>query len=445
MKRLVFGLIILITVINGISQVPQSFNYQAILRDSDGEPSISMNISLEVSITTAEGIPVYTETHDIQTDETGMVNVAIGQGTTSEDLSLVDWTNGPYFLALIVNGEPMGSSPLLSVPYALYAASGNEGPPGPQGDAGPQGEPGETGPEGPKGDQGDPGQQGPQGEQGETGPSGPKGDPGDTRWDSISGGIAYLDGLIGVGTEEPTEHLDVAGNTRVRGNLLVDGQVVVDSVNMENLLNELKLLRQMAGVGTVTDIDGHVYRTVKIGEQTWMAENLRTSRLNDGTPLRYSPVPLDELFPNWNGHYCWYNNDSATYEALYGKLYAVMNDLLCPSGWHIPSSGEWDILEAHLGNNAGGKMKTTGTTYWDPPNTGATNESGFSGLPGGEVTHLDDISTDQHFFTGAGVECVWMVTDFSLYPRILKYSSGELYTEIRDHMAASSIRCIKDE
>ena len=442
MKRFLFGLIILITVNSGFGQAPQSFNYQAILRGSDGEPGTSMNISLEVSITTPEGIPVYTETHDIQTDETGLVNVAIGQGTTSDDFSLVDWANGPYFLDLTVNGEPLGSSPLLSVPYALFAASGNEGP---QGDPGPKGDPGETGPGGPKGDQGDPGEQGPRGEQGETGPPGPKGDPGDTMWDSISGGIAYPDGLIGVGTGEPTAHLDVAGNTRVRGNLLVDGQVVVDSVNLAALLEEFQLLRQMAGVGTVTDIDGHVYRTVKIGEQTWMAENLRTSRLNDGTPLRYSPVPLEVKFPNWTGHYCWYNNDSATHETLYGKLYAVSSDLLCPSGWHIPTSGEWDILETYLGNNAGGKMKATGTVYWDPPNTGATNESGFSGLPGGVLTHIDDISTDEHFFIGAGLEGLWSVSDFKLYPRILKSYSGELHTEIRDHVAASSVRCIKDE
>ena len=137
----------------------------------------------------------------------------------------------------------------------------------------------------------------------------------------------------------------------------------------------------------LVDIVGNVYDTVVIGTQVWMAENLRTTRLNDGTE-----IPLVESDTSWANlktpGYCWYGNYEAFfnlnhYGALY-NYYSVKSGKLCPVGWHVPDTDEWYTLIIFLGNDiAGGKMKETGNHNWLIPNTGATNESGFNALPGG--------------------------------------------------------------
>jgi uncharacterized protein (TIGR02145 family) len=138
---------------------------------------------------------------------------------------------------------------------------------------------------------------------------------------------------------------------------------------------------------TITDIDGNVYHTVTNGTQVWMVENLRVANYNNGDPI---PNIVDSL--TWvnlsMGAYCWYNNDSATYNNPYGKLYnwyTVNTGKLCPIGWHLPTYAQLTTLVNYLGgeNIAGGKLKETGTAHWNTPNTGATNEAGFTALPSG--------------------------------------------------------------
>lgn len=137
---------------------------------------------------------------------------------------------------------------------------------------------------------------------------------------------------------------------------------------------------------TVKDIDGNVYKTVKIGTQTWMAENLKTTKFNDGTP-----IPLVPVYDKWQAlstpAYSWYENNAISknsYGALY-NWYTVNSGKLCPKGWHAPSDTEWTILTNHYGDEyvAGGKLKEAGTSHWQVPNEGATNEGGFTALPGG--------------------------------------------------------------
>ena len=135
----------------------------------------------------------------------------------------------------------------------------------------------------------------------------------------------------------------------------------------------------------VKDIDGNIYHTVKIGTQIWMVENLRTTRYNDGVS-----IPLVSENSSWamlnTPGYCWQNNDIAN-KKLYGALYnwyAVDMGKLCPSGWHVPTDNEWITLISYLGGEAiaGGKLKESGLAHWISPNTGATNETGFTALPG---------------------------------------------------------------
>jgi len=136
---------------------------------------------------------------------------------------------------------------------------------------------------------------------------------------------------------------------------------------------------------TVTDVDGNVYKTVRIGTQLWITENLRTTRYNDSTAISTGLSNGD-----WGsasmGAYSVYDGD-ANNNATYGKLYnwhAVMTGKLAPKGWHVPSESEWQTMIEYLGGSsvAGGKLKST-SSLWMAPNTGATNSSGFSGLPSG--------------------------------------------------------------
>ncbi len=142
----------------------------------------------------------------------------------------------------------------------------------------------------------------------------------------------------------------------------------------------------------VTDIDGNTYRTVKIGDQIWMAESLRTSKYNDGEPITYlAATPQGAIDPAWGnlrtGAYS-FGRFNSSLKPIYGawyNWYAVNTGKLAPAGWHVPTVDEWNILIESLGgkNVAGGKMKATGTEYWFSPNSGATNSSGFSAYPAG--------------------------------------------------------------
>lgn len=139
--------------------------------------------------------------------------------------------------------------------------------------------------------------------------------------------------------------------------------------------------------GSITDQDGNSYKTITIGKQTWMAENLRTTKYNDGTSIQIVTDNRSWSILFEKGACCAYKNTLnqdtiITYGRLY-NWYAVNTGKLAPVGWHVATENDFVNLRAYLGNLAGGKMKATDTTYWRKPNGGATNESGFNAIPGG--------------------------------------------------------------
>jgi len=195
----------------------------------------------------------------------------------------------------------------------------------------------------------------------------------------------------------------------------------------------------------VTDADGSFYKIVTIGTQTWMAENLKTTKYNDGTPI---PLVTDNTA--WLAQaapaYCWYDNDEPTNKNIYGALYnwfTVNTGKLCPVGWHVPTDAEWTTLTTFLGgvNLAGGKLKETGMTHWISPNMGATNESGFTGLPGG-YRHPDGT------FYEVGIFGYWWSStsyDYMFsWMRALSYDSSSMIQTRWNKPAGYSVRCIKD-
>ncbi|MCO5233765.1 MAG: fibrobacter succinogenes major paralogous domain-containing protein [Chitinophagales bacterium] len=170
--------------------------------------------------------------------------------------------------------------------------------------------------------------------------------------------------------------------------------------------------------GSLIDIDGNKYPTVQIGAQTWMAENLKTTRYNDGALISMAEDKVDWK-NNTTGAWVYFRNDSS-YNRLFGKLYnwyAVNTDKLCPLGWHIPSNTEWEALFAYLVPRAGSKLKSRGvlslyTGYWTSfsPNTesDATNESGFTGMPGGyriyDASSYTNFNSDAYFWSATDRE-----------------------------------------
>jgi len=159
--------------------------------------------------------------------------------------------------------------------------------------------------------------------------------------------------------------------------------------------------KDITPIGLVMDIDNNIYNIVTIGRQQWMKENLKTTRLNNGTEIPYVYEKEEWHILNTPA-YAEYFNDKQTsdvnefYSEDYGKLYnwfAVGTGKLCPIGWHVPTNIEWMELIDYLGGNsvAGGKLKEIGTTHWQEPNLGATNESGFTALPGGFCDYNGDL------------------------------------------------------
>jgi uncharacterized protein (TIGR02145 family) len=195
---------------------------------------------------------------------------------------------------------------------------------------------------------------------------------------------------------------------------------------------------------TVTDIDGNTYNTVQIGNQVWMSENLKTTRYRNGG-----------LIPNvtdgtaWSnsttGAWSYYNNDVSN-NAIYGKLYkwyTTLGDTLCPTGWGVPTDAEWTTLTNYLGGEsvAGGKMKSVGTAYWISPNTGATNESVFSALPGGYRYN------DGSFYDIRASAFFWSATEFGssfAWNRSLSLSNGIVYRLNDNKSLGASVRCLRD-
>ena len=195
----------------------------------------------------------------------------------------------------------------------------------------------------------------------------------------------------------------------------------------------------------VKDIEGNVYKTVRIGNQTWMAKNLKTTKFNDGTAIELVTDGAAWAALSTPG-YCWYNNDAASYKATYGALYngyTVSSGKLCPIDWHVPSDADWTILTNYLGGEsvAGSKLKETGTSFWVSPNTGATNESGYTALPGGLRYH--DGSFHDFGFSGYW----WSSTEYSTaraYFRYMDYEYSNVFRFNNLKKIGFSVRCLRD-
>lgn len=206
---------------------------------------------------------------------------------------------------------------------------------------------------------------------------------------------------------------------------------------------------------SIQDIDGNTYKTIVIGEQEWMAENLKTTRYSDGEAIPYISLDPESDLSKSPG-YSWYENNEAVFKDIYGAYYnwfAINTGKVCPSGWHIPSDEEWKELEMHLGmtrekademgyrgSTEGEELKETGTYNWVAESKPGSNLSGFTALPGGSALGGEGIIglwwTATPLNPGPDswwILCRWLMWDGSFIARV----------EI-DSPSLISIRCVKD-
>ena len=207
----------------------------------------------------------------------------------------------------------------------------------------------------------------------------------------------------------------------------------------------------------VTDFDGNSYSTVQIGSQIWMAENLKTTHFADGTAI--SLITDNTTWANLGDNdtdlaFCYYNNNASGEATTYGALYtwaAAMKGSttesiqgVCPTGWHLPDSTDWNSLSAFLGGDAvsGGKLKEAGTSHWTTPNEGANNESNFSAL--GSAYRRNDngtfagIKTMSYFWTSTSA------STSNAYTFKLSYLSATSAKQSMLKSLGASVRCVKN-
>jgi uncharacterized protein (TIGR02145 family) len=398
MKRIISIYSLLLFMACLFAQAPDKLSYQAVVRNSGGQLVTNKMVGMKISILqgTPTGTIVYQETFNPnpETNANGLVIVEIGVGIPiMGTFSSINWSNGPYFIK--TETDPTGgtdytitgTSQLLSVPYALYAKTAENGFSGNYNDL--TNKPALF----------------------------------DSSWTSLTGKPTTIAGYGITDAVNTIDNQTIAGNKTFIGIISAGNHIITNvaaPLNNTDVANKAYvdfLIEQIdnelldAGLnGVVKDIDGNTYKTIKIGTQIWMVENLKVTHYLNGELI---PKITDNT--DWSnlttGARCYYNNDSATYNGTYGALYnweSVNTDNICPTGWHIPNNDEWISLASYLGgyNVAGGKLKETGIIHWMTPNAGATNETGFTALPGG--SRLYDGGT---FFNNGQYGYFWTSTE----------------------------------
>ncbi len=420
MKKVTFLILFAALFVSAVNaQAPWQFNYQAVLRDDAGQVLASEEVSVEISILkdSPEGEEVFTETHQTATNEFGLVNLQVGSLSSLED---IDWKEAAYFVRVSVNGSQMGTSPLLSVPYAMHAA---------------------------------------------------------TSADAFSGdyedleNLPDLDAFIGIEDAQQGDMLFYSGENWQVLNPGEEGQVLMV---VEGMPQWAEVPENGDEPGTVSDIDGNVYPTVVIGTQEWMAENLRTTRYANGDDI---PTGLgdNDWVNTTDGAYAVFpheNVDGVNSEEqmieYYGKLYnwyAVDDSRgLCPAGWKVPDYNDWDVLEGFLTGEGhdgqqgnvlkdcrqvdsplGDECQTSEHPRWNEDTWNdnyGTDLYGFSGLPSG-------YRGNNGFYFASGMLALYWTSsesgDNTGWHRHLSVNGSILNIDnIHQKITGFSIRCIKE-
>jgi len=393
MKKLTFLIIVWLVAISAHAQTLPGINYQVLLRNSNGQTVTNQPIGLEASILHGlDSVEVYKETHNTTTNAFGQVNLTIGEGEVIfGSFNAINWGNGPYFLKtgvdLIGSGtfQELEVVKFYSVPYSYHSNTANV---------------------------------------------------------AITANVANVAGSIPSMTY--TER-DAIENPTIGMQIFNTISGCVNYFNGDYWIENCgeKVSFQQCGDLLIDYRDGQKYRTVQIGTQCWMAENLNVGIRIDGIENQSNNGIIEK--------YC-YDNTEANCD-IYGGLYQWDEMMgytttagvqgICPETWHLPTDADWTTLTTFLGGEtvAGGKMKEAGTTHWNSPNTGATNSSGFTGLPGGYR------STDYTFYSLSLTGAFWSSFEISAtgaWYRYLFYYNASVDRGNYGKGYGLSVRCLRD-
>jgi uncharacterized protein (TIGR02145 family) len=501
MHRIILSLILIIPILT-VAQAPEKINFQSIIRDKEGVIWSNKAVSLKIGILEggANGTITYLETHNKTTDMSGLISLQIGTGNIiSGAFHQINWGNAPHFIRLEADFEGgsqfllLGTQLLSSVPYALFTnvadtslhekteidpvfnlsiAKGIS-----QADTAYWNKRGNN-----PGDiqvwNGSIWVNVPAGMPGQTLTISPNGIPG---WLSSLNTVLPTVSMTGLSEIFPNSVRfnaqvlsDGGGHIISKGIVygtqmlptLLDQSIINGTANVafEGTITELlpntpyyfrafatneqgtrysnQLLENTTSL--VTDVDGNIYQGVKIGTQIWLNKNLMVTKYQNRDTI-YEVTP-DGLWQNLlSGG--WSNIDNtADNNETYGKLYnwfAVSDERkLCPQGWKIPSDEEWTILTSYLGglDVAGGKLKSTGITFWGIPNAWANNLSFFTGLPSGYRDQLG-------MFFGVGYYAIWWTSTSNGAEAWSRYVYNEFNYASKETLSKNqglSIRCLSE-
>jgi uncharacterized protein (TIGR02145 family) len=407
MKRLFAIITAVLLTAPVFAQVPQKMSYQAVIRDALNH-LVTTQVGMQISILkdNPTGTSVYVETQTPTTNINGLVTIEIGGGTlVSGNFSTINWANGTYYIKTETdptggtNYTISGTSQILSVPYALHAKTATNF------------------------------------------------------------------------TETDPNAVILTGNQTVAGNKTFTGTTTVSTpVNATDAATKAyadAILSQLSAKGAiVADADGNIYSTVRIGSQIWMAENLRTTKFRNGDLIgTTTPATLD-ITGETSPKYQWAYNGNESNVTTYGRLYTwyAVTDTrnVCPTGWHMPSDGEWTTLENFLianmynydGTTTGNKYAKSlaSTSGWTVTSTtgavgntdypGKRNATGFTALPGG----YRDIDGTFGYIVSSGIW--WSATESdatTAWSSCLDYSDINVtrYSDTSEK-CGFSVRCVRD-
>lgn len=403
-KNILMAVFCLILSAMSFAQVPQMMSYQAVVRGSDNNLVVNQQISMRVSILqeSTDGVAIYTETHSATTNANGLASIEIGNGTSNDDFSAINWANGPYFVKTEtdVNGgenyEIVGVSQLLSVPYAMYAQSAGNIP-------------------------------------------------------DVSGFITADD----VPSQINADWNAASGAAQILNKPDIDALVArLDSIAAA--LNNVDALAN----GFTDERDGNRYHAVRIGNQIWMAENLHYAgsialgaEANSTIPYRYYPNGDASKVQTFGYLYNWpaaMNGESASNTNPSGV------QGICPNGWHLPSDAEWTQLTDYLssmneylcsGSSVNIAKSIASTTGW----SSSTNACAVGNTPSNNNATGFAAQSAGYYngsYGGFGSNTAfWSATENDsshAYNRYLYYNNADV-SKNGDYMGnGRSVRCVKD-
>ena len=308
-RILVFLAVLMLGGVSVLAQMPEKFSYQAVIRNAENQLVVDTEIGIQISMLqgSEEGEAVYVETHAPQTNANGLISIEIGGGNAEKGkLAGINWGDGPYFIhtAIDINGGTNynieGVQQILSVPFAIHAKTSEIA-------------------------------------------------------DSLSGGIVEEDPVFQASPAAGVEEGDIGNWREAYSWGDHSGQVKA----LEDRINALeKLLAEQGYHLPITDVDGNSYRVVQIGNQLWMGDNLRTSRYSDGTPIQ-TGLTEEEWATTSEGAFEVYDHEAVdgvdsseemieAYGALYNWYAVVAERGLCPTGWRVPTTEDFNEMVEHI-------------------------------------------------------------------------------------------------